>query len=417
MAALDVIGIDLQLRFGIHFRGSRQHQVVIRQLGIGLLCILGDQYTAIEHHAALAVEYALEGLTTSAMRHQVLNVQMHIVELLIARQHQPIQFRRGTLTDEDRFKINEHSVQTILMLDKLPFPKELRRVPTWAGNHHEKLDGSGYPRRLSAAQLSIPERVMAIADIFEALTARAEELQDVGIIHHLTLGDAPYIGPDMTGHFRCNDCFVGANTREAVNAGEADYVPLHLHEMPRLFREKRLPLDVACVCVSPPDEHGFCSFGIEVGVTKPAATAAKIILAEVNRLMPRTLGDSFIHISKLTACVEIDRPLDFAAVADHAEFLGELALCTDPGSNAYATDTCQGIRDATAPTDSPLGFKILLADSDFGITFDGVAHACRNQRAHVRFIIRLGIRIELPVEGLERGEVDRSVVVLAHGNA
>ncbi len=79
--------------------------------------------------------------------------------------------RRGTLTDEDRFKINEHIVQTILMLDKLPFPKELRRVPTWAGNHHEKLDGTGYPRRLGAEQLSIPERVMAIADIFEALTA------------------------------------------------------------------------------------------------------------------------------------------------------------------------------------------------------------------------------------------------------
>ncbi len=79
--------------------------------------------------------------------------------------------RRGTLTDEDRFKISEHIVQPILMLDKLPFPKELRRVPIWAGNHHEKLDGTGYARRLSAKQLSIPERVMAIADIFEALTA------------------------------------------------------------------------------------------------------------------------------------------------------------------------------------------------------------------------------------------------------
>ncbi|WP_455203100.1 HD domain-containing phosphohydrolase [Kaarinaea lacus] len=78
---------------------------------------------------------------------------------------------RGTLSEEDRFKINEHIIQTIILLNKLPFPKELRRVPTWAGNHHEKLDGTGYPRKLNADDLSIPERIMAIADIFEALTA------------------------------------------------------------------------------------------------------------------------------------------------------------------------------------------------------------------------------------------------------
>jgi HD-GYP domain-containing protein (c-di-GMP phosphodiesterase class II) len=78
---------------------------------------------------------------------------------------------RGTLTEEERFKINEHIVQTIEMLGRLPFPRELRRVPEWAGNHHEKLDGTGYPRRLSAERLSVPERIMAIADVFEALTA------------------------------------------------------------------------------------------------------------------------------------------------------------------------------------------------------------------------------------------------------
>jgi hypothetical protein len=79
---------------------------------------------------------------------------------------------RGTLTREERFKINEHVIQTIRMLGSLPFPRELRRVPDWAGNHHEKMDGTGYPRRLAAGDLSIPERIMAIADIFEALTAR-----------------------------------------------------------------------------------------------------------------------------------------------------------------------------------------------------------------------------------------------------
>jgi HD-GYP domain-containing protein (c-di-GMP phosphodiesterase class II) len=79
---------------------------------------------------------------------------------------------RGTLTVEERFKINEHIIETINMLGKLPFPRELSRVPDWAGNHHEKMDGTGYPRRLTASDLSIPERIMAIADIFEALTAR-----------------------------------------------------------------------------------------------------------------------------------------------------------------------------------------------------------------------------------------------------
>ncbi len=145
--------------------------------------------------------------------------------------------------------------------------------------------------------------------LITALTDRAEELQDVEIIHHLTLGDAPYIANDMKGHFRLNDCFVGSNTRDAVNEGRADYVPVHLHEMPRLFRRGVIPLDCALVVVSPPDEHGFCSFGIEVGVTKPAALSARVIVAEVNRKMPRTLGDAFIHVSKLTHAVPVNYPL------------------------------------------------------------------------------------------------------------
>ncbi len=147
-------------------------------------------------------------------------------------------------------------------------------------------------------------------DLVAALTRRAGELSGVEILHHLTLGSAPYIGEDMEGHFRCRDFFVAANTRAAVNEGRADYVPTHLYEIPRLFKEQRIPLDAALVILSPPDEHGFCSFGIEVGVTKPAALSAKVIIAEINRRMPRTLGDSFIHVSKIDAFVEADRDLD-----------------------------------------------------------------------------------------------------------
>lgn len=147
-------------------------------------------------------------------------------------------------------------------------------------------------------------------ELIAALCRRAPEVTDVRIIHHLTVGETPYIGREMEQHFRCTACFVGSNLREAVNEGRVDYVPVHLHEMARLFRRRAIPLDCAMVVLSPPDEHGFCSFGIEVGVTKPAALASGMIIAEINRQMPRTLGDSFIHVSKVDAFVEVDRPMD-----------------------------------------------------------------------------------------------------------
>ena len=111
--------------------------------------------------------------------------------------------QRGTLTEEERFKINEHIVETMNMLGRLPFPKELRRVPEWAGNHHEKLDGTGYPRGLTAADLSMPARIMAIADIFEALTAT-----DRPYMRPKTLHTAIRIMNSMceSGHI-CSDLF------------------------------------------------------------------------------------------------------------------------------------------------------------------------------------------------------------------
>jgi HD-GYP domain-containing protein (c-di-GMP phosphodiesterase class II) len=114
--------------------------------------------------------------------------------------------QRGTLTDEERFKINDHIVQTINMLGRLPFPRELRRVPDWAGNHHEKLDGTGYPRRLSADELSTPERIMAIADIFEALTATDRpymrpKTMSTALKIMATMRDSGHLCPDLFGLF------------------------------------------------------------------------------------------------------------------------------------------------------------------------------------------------------------------------
>lgn len=142
--------------------------------------------------------------------------------------------------------------------------------------------------------------------VLEALVRRAPELRAVEMVHVLIFGPAPHLQPEYAPSFRHRAFFIGENSRAAVQEGRADFMPVFLSEIPRMFRSGALPLDVALIQVSPPDEHGFCSFGCEVGCTKPAAQSAKIVIAEVNRKMPRVLGDSFIHYSKFTHVVEAD---------------------------------------------------------------------------------------------------------------
>ena len=150
---------------------------------------------------------------------------------------------------------------------------------------------------------SVPQKVLS------ALVDYAPQLEDVEICHALTVGPADYVAPEMEGHLRVNTMFISNNIRNAVHAGRADFTPILLSEFTLLFKNKILPLDVALIHVSPPDEHGFCSFGIEVGLTKSPAESANIIIAEVNQQMPRTLGDSFIHVSRLNYLVPVDYPL------------------------------------------------------------------------------------------------------------
>jgi len=147
---------------------------------------------------------------------------------------------------------------------------------------------------------SVPQKVLA------ALVRYAPELQNVEICQALTVGPADYVSPEMEGHLRVNTMFISANIRKAVQEGRADFTPVLLSEFPLLFKRKILPVDVALIHVSPPDEHGFCSLGIEVGLTKSAAESARIIIAEVNQQMPRTLGDAFIHVSRLNYVVPVD---------------------------------------------------------------------------------------------------------------
>jgi 4-hydroxybutyrate CoA-transferase len=145
--------------------------------------------------------------------------------------------------------------------------------------------------------------------LVDALIQRAPHVQDVEIVHMMTMGRAPYVAPEMAGHFRHNAVFIGGNVRDAINEGRADYTPVYLSEIEELFESGAMPLDVALIEVSPPDSHGFCSFGVGVDTTLTAARLARYVVAQVNDQMPRTYGDSFIHVSKIDAIVESSRPL------------------------------------------------------------------------------------------------------------
>jgi 4-hydroxybutyrate CoA-transferase len=146
-------------------------------------------------------------------------------------------------------------------------------------------------------------------ELIRAMVARAPELDGVEVCHLMTFGCADYVDPRHAGSFRHRSLFTGSNVRQAVDEGRADWVPVHLSEIPRLIDQRALPVDVALIHVSPPDEHGFCSYGVGVECTKAAAERAGTVIALVNKRMPRSLGDSFIHVSRLTHVVEVDRPL------------------------------------------------------------------------------------------------------------
>ena len=145
--------------------------------------------------------------------------------------------------------------------------------------------------------------------LIDALTARAPELHDVQISQLCPMGKVPYAAPELAGAFRLTTPFIiGPEIREAVAAGRADFMPVFLSEIPRLFAN-RYPVDWALVQLSPPDRHGFCSTGISVDATLSALRNARHILAEVNPRMPRTLGDTVVHVDRLDAITETDHPL------------------------------------------------------------------------------------------------------------
>ena len=139
-------------------------------------------------------------------------------------------------------------------------------------------------------------------ELVRALVETGGNIEDTEVLNVLTMGVAPYTDPRYSDRFRANAFFIGNSVRDAVGQVRADYTPIFFSQIPEMFRSGRLPIDVAMIMVSPPDEHGFCSLGVSVDMTRAAAFSAKLLVAQVNKHMPRTLGDSFIQEPDSPVC-------------------------------------------------------------------------------------------------------------------
>ncbi len=142
----------------------------------------------------------------------------------------------------------------------------------------------------------------------DAMVANAEQYENVEIVHMVAMGKAEYCLPENSKHFRHNSLFLGGSTRKAIEEGRGDFTPVFFSEIPELFRTTLHP-NVVLLHLSTPDEHGYCSFGVSCDYTKPAAECADLLIAQINPKMPRTMGDSFIHVSKLDYIIEQESDL------------------------------------------------------------------------------------------------------------
>src|SRR6266508_3797740 len=159
----------------------------------------------------------------------------------------------------------------------------------------------------SGQQLYIQCAAATPSVLLDALVARAEELRDVRVVHLHCEGPGPHLAPEMAGHFFHRALFIGPNARAAINEGRAEYIPVFLSDVPDLFTSGLLPLDAVLINVSPPDAHGYCSLGTSVEAMQAAIRAANTVIAQLNPSMPRTLGESFVHVDRIDFGVEVDQ--------------------------------------------------------------------------------------------------------------
>jgi len=160
---------------------------------------------------------------------------------------------------------------------------------------------------------SVPQKLLA------ALVARAPQLHDVEIFQALTVAGSEYVALELEGHLRVNSLFISANVRKAIQEGRADFTPVLLSEFPLLFKKRIIPLDVAFVHLSPPDHDGFCTYGVETGLTKSPAESSTLIIAEINEQMPRMHGDTQIHLDDIDVIVPVDYPMAELRMGDDGD--------------------------------------------------------------------------------------------------
>ncbi len=183
--------------------------------------------------------------------------------------------------------------------------------PQWQETYHDMLatPEEAVARIAPGRRIFIGTGCAQPQELVKALVARSRDLTDTEIVHLLTIGDAPYAARELGESFHVNSFFIAENVRSLIQDGLGDYTPVFLSDIPRLFSSGQMPLDVALIQVSPPDAKGFCSFGISVDIVKSAAENASLVIAQVNPRMPRTLGNSLIHVQDLDVLVPVDAPL------------------------------------------------------------------------------------------------------------
>ena len=193
----------------------------------------------------------------------------------------------------------------------------------WKTKYQEKIGTAAKAMRLvqSGDSVFIGSGCASPQYLVNALVEYCEEVRDVRILHILTMGKTPYLEPRYRDRFKLNTFFIGDNVRETIQGGIGDYTPIFLSEIPREFDRGRIPIDVALISVSPPDAGGLCSFGVSVDVEKAAAANAKYVIAQVNARMPRTFGDSFIHVNDIEILVPYDEELVEVALPEPDEVL------------------------------------------------------------------------------------------------
>ena len=172
--------------------------------------------------------------------------------------------------------------------------------------------------------------------LVEALVEHSEHIYDVHIVHMLTMGQAPYVQEKFREKFKMNSFFIAENVRDALEKGIGDYTPIFLSEIPMEFEMGRIPVDVALISVTPPDVNGLCSLGVSVDIVQAAAANARYVIAQVNSRMPRTYGNSFLHVNMIDVLVPYDEPIIEIPIPEPDETLRQIgqnvARLVDDGS-------------------------------------------------------------------------------------